>query len=214
MQSQLKPDTPLFAGRYIITNNVATTAYGYTYTAIDRSNDSEVFIQEFFPLPGCHRAPDTLNMTIRREHAQAVSALYKDFTRYVSALKDNPQKGKPRLLHAFKDHGTAYYVTSEDDSSALSRPGMPPKPAERPTAAAPAKRANIPDAETRPRRSVSETSYRNAILWYRIVIFLLVCIVALLVYLCFLTPSPKVKSAHTPQPALTEIPASLPADSL
>lgn len=224
MQSQLLPDTQLFAGRYIVTGTVATTPYGYTYTAIDRSTDREVYIQEFFPLPGCHRAPD-LNMTIRRDHAPAVAALYKKFTHYVSSLKDNPQKSGTQLLHAFRDHSTAYYVTADDDSAALNGTGAPKRHTSRPLPTAPTQHTKAPERhshttsrasepEAHPRRSASEASYRNAILWYRIVIFLLVCIVLLLVYLCYLSPSPKVKSAHTPQSVITETPAPIPADSL
>ncbi len=53
-------------------------------------------------------------------------------------------------------------------------------------------------------------SYRYAILWYRIIIGLLAAIVLLLIYLHYLTPSPRVSAAHVP-----DVPAvAAPADSL
>ena len=218
MQPELRPDTRLFAGRYIITGTANVNPYGFTYQATDQSNGSRVYVQEFFPHSGCHRNADTLDMAIRKEEAAGVSAMYKEFTQYVSRLKDNDIADAQQLIHAFKDHGTAYYVTANDDSdklSGLKRPlsaspqpqhAATPAPAPRPR---PSRTKDASDMhgsshtshDSRKKLTPAEASLRNAILWYRIVIFLLVCIVLLLVYLNFLSPSPKVKSAHTIQPA-------------
>lgn len=231
MQPELQPDSTLFAGRYTVVRTAASNHYGFTYVASDRSTDTRVFIHEFFPHAGCQRNAQTFDMAIRRDNAAQVSALYKEFTRYVSNLKDGLIPGGQKLIHAFKDHGTAYYVTAADDSAALSpKPAAPrqqpagttvstpkkanPAPAVMKPMAEPARKQPTdierPEKKSSPDRARA-ANYRNAIMWYRIVIFLLLCIVLLLVYLTFLSPSPKVKSAHPVTPATTE--ASAPQTS-
>lgn len=207
MQSELQPGTTLFAGRYTVTGKAVANTYGFTYPATDISTGSQVYIQEFFPHSGCHRNPQTLDMAIRRVDAPTVSAMYKEFTLYVTRLKEgSATEGQP-LIHAFKDHGTAYYVTEADDSAALESHR---NPSSAPHAHQPATHT---DAETPAHHSIpvqrssqSRASSRNAILWYRIVIFLLACIVLLLVYLNFLSPSPKVRSAYDSDSTHTEQP--------
>lgn len=255
MQADLSPDTKLFAGRYIIAETATVNPYGFTYKAFDRSTDSQVYIQEFFPHTGCIRNPQTSDMSIRREDAPKVSAQYKEFTRYVTRLMEGSVPGGQKLIHAFKDHGTAYYVTAEDDSASLrpaprqeapaqpraeqpARQAATPRPVQAPAQPKPAAAAHpipttrpataVRPAETepeKPRRAPSArekaaasnrartANYRNAILWYRIVIFLLLCIVLLLVYLTFLSPSPKVKSAHSPAAAPIENTVAQSADA-
>lgn len=203
--SELKPNSELFAGRYKVEGLSGTDDYGYIYEAVDASDDARVIIHEFFPAGMCHRDPETQNMSILKASAPQASALYRKFSDYVMSLREGKVPGL-RLSHAFKDHGTAYYVLPSVKSArvAPAPPASEIHEAPRPSvnaAGSVQKRERKYDDRSQ-RLSASETgkklsSCRNAILWYRIIIVLLVAIVALLVYLNFFTSSPKVVASET-----------------
>lgn len=220
----LQPDTPLFAGRYDVRSLIGTDDYGYIYNALDHSDDSIVEIHEFFPKDFCRRDPETLNMAILKTASAETSALYKKFSNYVSSLQEGLVAGAPRLIHAFKDHGTAYYVVPlsevkprREDPVAVKEPAAPR--VEKPVRPAPrvedrpVKRVRDADESRSVREEMGRkiAGYKYAILWYRIIIVLLVAIVGLLVYLNFFSDSPKVQSM-TSHPVENAV--ALPADSV
>ena len=175
--------TALFAGRYEITAHCGKDGYGYIYKAVDINTGEEVDVHEFFPGDYCRRAPQSGAMTI------------------VASRKSS---GDSSLLHAFKDNGTAYYVT------AASAPGQVRTAKSAPAAATVDAAAKEKSKDPCRKERTMIASYRYAILWYRIIIGLLAAIVLLLIYLHYLTPSPRVSAAHVP-----DVPAvAAPADSL
>lgn len=193
--------TALFAGRYEITAHCGKDGYGYIYKAVDINTGEEVDVHEFFPGDYCRRAPQSGAMTIVRAHAQAAQELYRSFSGMVASRKSS---GDSSLLHAFKDNGTAYYVT------AASVPGQVRTAKSAPAAATVDAAAKEKSKDPCRKERTMIASYRYAILWYRIIIGLLAAIVLLLIYLHYLTPSPRVSAAHVP-----DVPAvAAPADSL
>lgn len=219
--SELRQDTPLFAGRYEVIRLSGTDKFGYIYEAVDHSDESRVLIHEFFPAGMCRRDAESQNMAILKASAPEASALYHTFSDYVTSLHEGKVSGMPGLIHAFKDHGTAYYVlpASVPDRKIADKEAHPElkmrtqKREERTESAERTPRVERFAEEETDRRPASDTgrklaSYRNALLWYRIIIVLLVAIIALLIYLNFFTDSPKVTATGVID---TQVEAVMPA---
>ena len=219
--SELQSDTPLFAGRYEVIRLSGTDQFGYIYEAVDHSDESRVLIHEVFKAGMCRRDAESQNMAILKASAPEASALYHKFSDYVSSLHDGKVSGMPRLIHAFKDHGTAYYVLPASTPVRKVpdkdiQPEVKLRQHNRDDRGEATERTSAHDrhvGEAAERLAASDAghklaSYRNALLWYRIIIVLLLAIIALVVYLNFFTDSPKVTATGTADtPIETVVPA-------
>ena len=120
-QLGLNPGTLLLNGTYRIESILGHGGFGVTYIAKDLNLDKIVAIKEFFPKNYCNREEDTCNITVASLSARdLVQNLRKGFLREARNIAKLNHPNIIRILAAFEENNTAYYVMEYVEGQSLS----------------------------------------------------------------------------------------------
>lgn len=119
--SGLKKGATLHHGDYIIESIIGQGGFGITYLAYDRNLDLYVAIKELFPHNFCRREDDTNRMMPGTEsNAEYIEKLKSKFLKEARNIAKFNHPGIIRVMTAFEENNTAYYVMEYLDRGSLS----------------------------------------------------------------------------------------------
>lgn len=119
--SGLKKGATLHHGDYIIERIIGQGGFGITYLAYDRNLDLYVAIKELFPHNFCRREDDTNRMMPGTEsNAEYIEKLKSKFLKEARNIAKFNHPGIIRVMTAFEENNTAYYVMEYLDRGSLS----------------------------------------------------------------------------------------------
>ncbi len=117
----LKPGTLLRGKTYRIERILGQGGFGITYLATDLSLDLKVAIKEFFPKEYCDRDSTTSHVTLGTSSmAEFVERLKSKFLKEARNIAKLKYPSIIRILAAFEENNTAYYVMEYIEGSTLS----------------------------------------------------------------------------------------------
>ena len=106
---------------YRIERVLGQGGFGITYLAIDTSIDRKVAIKEFFPKDYCDREGDTSHVTLGTQNTkEIVSKLKIKFLKEAKNIAKFDHPGIIRIISAFEENNTAYYVMDFIEGESLS----------------------------------------------------------------------------------------------
>ena len=106
---------------YRIERVLGQGGFGITYLAIDTSLDRKVAIKEFFPKDYCDREGDTSHVTLGTQNTkEIVSKLKIKFLKEAKNIAKFDHPGIIRIISAFEENNTAYYVMDFIEGESLS----------------------------------------------------------------------------------------------
>ncbi len=106
---------------YRIERVLGQGGFGITYLAIDISLDRKVAIKEFFPKDYCDREEDTSHVTLGTQNTvEIVSKLKAKFIKEAKNIAKFDHHGIIRIISAFEENNTAYYVMDFIEGESLS----------------------------------------------------------------------------------------------
>lgn len=107
----LKINSTLQKGRYIITKVLGQGGFGITYVGIDVKLDREICIKEFFMKALCDRDETTSMVTTTSENAkETVEKFRKKFIKEAQTISRLKNVHVVSIYDVFEENGTAYYV--------------------------------------------------------------------------------------------------------
>lgn len=125
-ESIMKTSTTLKEGAilhntYTIERVLGQGGFGITYLAIDTSLDRKVAIKEFFPKDFCDREGDTSLVRLGTQNTtETVSKLKTKFLKEAKNIAKFDHPGIIRIISAFEENNTAYYVMDFIEGESLS----------------------------------------------------------------------------------------------
>ncbi|MBQ3140798.1 MAG: PASTA domain-containing protein [Clostridia bacterium] len=123
LQPQNPPMLPLgtlLNGRYRIGRCLRVAGDGYTYAALDMTDETTVSVTEFFPTNVVTRADDGLTVSVNADKKDYFAELSEDFSDLTRKLKKVfDATGLVQLLDTFKENDTRYYVCANFESMPL-----------------------------------------------------------------------------------------------
>lgn len=117
----LKPGATLRHGTYRIERILGQGGFGITYLATDLNLDRKVAVKEFFPETLCVRDGDTSHVTLGTISTKAyVEQLKAKFLKEARNIAKFDYPGIIRIITAFEENNTAYYVMEYIDGITLA----------------------------------------------------------------------------------------------
>lgn len=108
---ELRPNTQLQDGRYIIKSVLGQGGFGITYLGEQRSLSREVAIKEFFMKDYCERDDSTSQVTLGTEGGRRLVGRFREkFLKEAHKIADLDHPHIVQIIDVFEENGTAYYV--------------------------------------------------------------------------------------------------------
>lgn len=108
---ELRPNTQLQDGRYIIKSVLGQGGFGITYLGEQRSLSREVAIKEFFMKDYCERDDSTSHVTLGTEGGRRLVGRFREkFLKEAHKIADLDHPHIVQIIDVFEENGTAYYV--------------------------------------------------------------------------------------------------------
>lgn len=121
IQQGLRPGTILRDNTYRIEKVIGQGGFGITYLATDLNLELKVAIKEFFPKDYCDREGATSHVTLgTRSTEEFVDRLKVKFLKEARNIAKFKNPSIIRILAAFEENNTAYYVMEYIEGSTLS----------------------------------------------------------------------------------------------
>lgn len=118
----LRPGYFLHQGSYRIESVLGQGGFGITYLATDVHLSRRVAIKEFFPKDYCERTGDTSHVTLgNKNNRDFIERLRLKFLKESRNIASLNHPGIIRILSAFEENGTAYYVMDYIEGESLQQ---------------------------------------------------------------------------------------------
>ena len=118
---ELKPQTVLQGGRYVIQGVLGRGGFGVTYLAEQVMAKRKVCIKEFFPKDYYTRGDDTRSLTLASQgFAESMNRFKEKFVKEAQTIAALDHANIIHILDVFEENNTAYYVMEYIDGESLS----------------------------------------------------------------------------------------------
>ena len=118
---ELKPQTVLQGGRYVIQGVLGRGGFGVTYLAEQVMAKRKVCIKEFFPKDYYTRGDDTRSLTLASQgFAESMNRFKEKFVKEAQTIAALDHANIIPIYDVFEENNTAYYVMEYIDGESLS----------------------------------------------------------------------------------------------
>ena len=118
---ELKPQTVLQGGRYVIQGVLGRGGFGVTYLAEQVMAKRKVCIKEFFPKDYYTRGDDTSSLTLASQgFAESMNRYKEKFVKEAQTIAALDHANIIPIYDVFEENNTAYYVMEYIDGESLS----------------------------------------------------------------------------------------------
>lgn len=118
---ELKPQTVLQGGRYVIQGVLGRGGFGVTYLAEQVMAKRKVCIKEFFPKDYYTRGDDTRSLTLASQgFAESMNRYKEKFVKEAQTIAALDHANIIPIYDVFEENNTAYYVMEYIDGESLS----------------------------------------------------------------------------------------------
>ena len=118
---ELKPQTVLQGGRYVIHGVLGRGGFGVTYLAEQVMAKRKVCIKEFFPKDYYTRGDDTRSLTLASQgFAESMNRFKEKFVKEAQTIAALDHANIIPIYDVFEENNTAYYVMEYIDGESLS----------------------------------------------------------------------------------------------
>ena len=118
---ELKPQTILQGGRYVIQGVLGRGGFGVTYLAEQVMAKRKVCIKEFFPKDYYTRGDDTRSLTLASQgFAESMNRFKEKFVKEAQTIAALDHANIIPIYDVFEENNTAYYVMEYIDGESLS----------------------------------------------------------------------------------------------